>query len=676
MNVFELFATLGLDTSSYDESLDSAEQRGSSFGSNIGNVVAGGARIGAAAIAATATAAIGLTSAFAEGITETAAMGDAIDKNSQKMGMSVESYIAWDQVMQHCGTSIETMKTGMKTLASAVETGNEAFERIGLSQEQLAEMSQEEIFEATIAGLQGIEDTSERTYLASQLLGRGATELGALLNMTTEETAEMKARVSELGGVMSSDAVKDAAAYTDSMQDLGTAFTSLKNGLLSEFLPSITTVMDGLTEIMIGNDEEGLGMIDQGVNDFIENLNSVVPRLLEIGGRIITSLITAISSNLPSLLSEGSNVLSEIIQGIIIALPYLVESAMMIIEQIASALFDNSDLLINTALQILMVLVNGLTKNAPVVIPAIIQVISQIVKTLTQPDVLSGLIQAALSIILAIGEGLLQATPDLIMLIPMIIVNLCQALIDNAPLVLDTILQLIGMIALSIFSALATLMGSSLEEVGQGLEYGFQLLSEWGAGVIEWFTGIGTSIKDGVTSFFTNVGNFFSNGIENIKTKVRDGLDAVKQKFTDIFEGAKTIVSNALEFIKGLFKFEWKLPELKLPHFSISGDFNLDPMNFSMPKISVEWYQKAMSTPYLLDDATIFGASAGKLLGAGESGQEVVYGRDQLMRDIGAAVQSGMGSMQLVANIYVGGKKIDQQIVTANARNAVISGGR
>jgi hypothetical protein len=305
MNVFELFATLGLDTTAYDEGLEGAETRGSSFGQKLGTVVGAGAKVAGAALAATGAAMVGVGTAFANGITSVAEYGDHIDKASQQMGISAEKYMEWDAILQHSGASIDSLRTGMRTLASAVETGNEAFERIGLTQEELANMSQEEIFAATIEGLQNVESTTERTYLAGQLLGRGATELGALLNTSAEETEAMRQRVHELGGVLSDEAVKDAAHFQDSLQDLQTSFSGLKNNMMSEFLPSITTVMDGLTEVMIGNDSEGLGMIDQGISDFIDNLNSAMPRLLQIGGRIITSLITSISSNLPRLLSEG-----------------------------------------------------------------------------------------------------------------------------------------------------------------------------------------------------------------------------------------------------------------------------------------------------------------------------------------------------------------------------------
>ena len=63
--------------------------------------------------------------AFLKGAGDVAAYGDNIDKMSQKMGMSATAYQEWDAILQHSGASIETMKTGMKTLATAAETGND-----------------------------------------------------------------------------------------------------------------------------------------------------------------------------------------------------------------------------------------------------------------------------------------------------------------------------------------------------------------------------------------------------------------------------------------------------------------------------------------------------------------------------------------------------------------------
>ena len=565
------------------------------------------------------------------------------------MSITDEKYQQWDFILQHNGSSIESLKTGMKTLANAVESGNEAFERIGLTQEEIASMSQEELFAATIEGLQNVSDTTERTYLAGQLLGRGATELGALLNMSAEETDAMRESVHQLGGVMTDMAIKDGARFQDALQDVQVSFSGVKNRLLGQFLPSVSQAMEGLAQVFAGNEEEGLATIESGVDNFISAMNRVLPKAIQIGGRIISSLISAISTNLPSLLRSGTSVLNELIHGIIVALPSLLESAMIIIENIGSALLDNAELLLNTGLQLLMMLMAGITDSLPSAIPAIVSVITMIITTLTSPENLDAFIQGALALIMALADGLVLALPNLVAVIPVVIDNLVTALIDNAPMVLETTLYLLGALAYAVLMSLGELLASAIDILSSHLADMFTKASEFGQRVGAWLRNAISNTKNNVSNFFTSIGNFFSNGFSNIKSKVESGLNAVKEKFTGIFDKVKNTVKNAIEYIKGLFKFEWSLPDIKLPHFSISGKLDLLASPPQIPRVSVDWYKKAMDEPYLLNNATIFGASNGRLLGGGEAGSELVVGTDKLMSMIRGA---SLGSNPITINVY------------------------
>ena len=216
MDLFNLFVKIFIDTDEYERGLDDASGKTSEFAGKLKNGLASAAKIGSTAIAAVTAATTAMTAALVKGVLQTAEYGDNIDKMSQKMGLSAQAYQEWDAIMQHSGTSIESLQAGMKTLANAVESGNDAFGRLGITQEQIASMNNEELFSATISALQNVENETERTYLAGQLLGRGATELGALLNTSAEDTEAMRQRVHELGGVMSDEAVKAAAKFQDS----------------------------------------------------------------------------------------------------------------------------------------------------------------------------------------------------------------------------------------------------------------------------------------------------------------------------------------------------------------------------------------------------------------------------------------------------------------------------
>ena len=179
---------------------DAAESGSKSFGGKLTSALSSVGKVGAAAVGATVAATGALVGNLMSSTSALAEYGDNIDKMSQKMGISAEAYQEWEAVMQHSGTSMETLKASMKTMASAVESGNEAFERLGISEEEVANLSQEDLFARVISGLQDMGESTERTYLAGQLLGRGATELGALLNTSAEDTEAMKQAVHDLGG--------------------------------------------------------------------------------------------------------------------------------------------------------------------------------------------------------------------------------------------------------------------------------------------------------------------------------------------------------------------------------------------------------------------------------------------------------------------------------------------
>ncbi len=653
MNVFELFAKLGLDTSEYDESLDKSEEKASSFGSKLKTGIGVAAGVATTAIAATTAATVAGTKAFVEGVSDVAEYGDRIDKLSQKMNMSATSFQEWDFIMQHAGTSIESMQASIKTLSNAAETGNEAFEKLGLSQEEIAEMSGEELFSATSSALQNVSSETERTYLAGQLLGRGATELGALLNMSAEETEEMRQQVHELGGVLSDDAVKDAAQFQDSLQNMQTAFTGMKNSMLTQFLPSFSSVMDGLSLVFSGDSGSGLELIESGVDQMADKMSKVAPIFVKVGGTILTSLASAITKNLPTLLKSGAEAISEIGTGIISNLDQILPAAFSVIQTIGGSLLDHADEIIETGAGILIQLTDGLAQNADQIIPAIVSVIHTLVSTLTQPEVAKPLLEGGIQIIVGLISGLAQATPELVGMIPELIGNIILTLQGEGPMLIDAVLQILGALAVSVLGSITGLMGMSYDEVIDSLTSLFGGLETFGKDVLSWFTRIfdGSLLSD-VGAFFSNLWNKFKTGFNNVFTAVTGFGTKVKNDISQTFENAKTTIKNAVEAFKNFFKFDWQLPKPKLPHFSVSG--GVAPWGFggqgSLPSVSIQWYKKAMNEPYFLDSATIFGAAGNKLLGGGESGSEVIVGTDRLMSMMKQAI--GVGSRPITINVY------------------------
>ena len=511
--------------------------------SGIGGVAKAGLGVAAAGFAAVTTAAVATTGAIMDGVSAAADYGDNIDKMSQKMGLSTDAYQEWDFVMQHCGTSIEALKPSIKTLALAAENGSDAFEQLGISEEQIASMSQEELFNATIAGLQGVTDETQRTALAAQLLGRGATELGPLMNMTAEETEAMRQQIHDIGGVMSNDAVKAAAAYKDSLQNMQTAISGLKNKLAGDLLPSVTTVMDGLTLLFSGGDtDEAMEMIGEGIDQLCEKLEELIPQVMEIGGQILMKLAEAIIENLPTLIDTGMEILNMVIQGIIENLPKLLEAGMQIITGLVDATLQNLPMLIEVALQMIITLANGIVEQLPTLIPAIIEVVLQVVNTLIEN--LPLLIEGAIQLFLGIVTGLIQALPQIIAALPTLIDSIINALIDSIPLLVDCGVKLFVALIENLPAIIVAIVKAA-PEIVKSLVRGFLEL----AGQLkETGTKLMTKLKEGISSMLSNLvdaaKNIGKNIVDGIWNGISAGWDWLKEKVgglaQSLFDGAKS----------------------------------------------------------------------------------------------------------------------------------------
>ena len=149
--------------------------------------------------------------------------------------------------------------------------------------------------------------------------------------------------------------------------------------------------------------------------------------------------------------------------------------------------------------------------------------------------------------------------------------------------------------------------------------------------------------KSLVSDALDAIKGFFSEKLEAARDTVTGIFDSIKSSISEKIEAARDAVSSAIDAIKGFFDFEWSLPPLKLPHISITGSFSLSPP--SVPSFGISWYAKAMDNPMILNGASIFGAMNGNLLGGGESGSEIVAGKDTLMGMIRDAAGTGNEEM-------------------------------
>ena len=201
------------------------------------------------------------------------------------------------------------------------------------------------------------------------------------------------------------------------------------------------------------------------------------------------------------------------------------------------------------------------------------------------------------------------------------------------------------------FAAVSAPVLAVVAAIAAAIAIGVALYKNWDtikAKALQVFKIIATTVK---VNFMT---------LKNAVTTIWNGI---KTAITKPIETAKSVVQKAINKIKGFFplKVGKIFSGMKLPHFSVKGSppFGIGGKG-TKPSISVNWYKKAMQQPYMFSNATLFGA--------GESGDEMLYGRNSLLNDIATATGGGevvarLAAIEAILDYYL---PKGQQIVMDN----------
>lgn len=136
----------------------------------------------------------------------------------------------------------------------------------------------------------------------------------------------------------------------------------------------------------------------------------------------------------------------------------------------------------------------------------------------------------------------------------------------------------------------------------------------------------------------TALANSVVSAFNSLKSRVAAIFNAVKTAITTPINKAVSLVKSAIGKIKSIINgAKLKLPKIKLPHFTISGKFSLNPP--SIPKVGVKWY----ATGGIFDSPTI--------AGIGEAGPEAVVPLDTLWNKLDRIADASTGD-NVTINVY------------------------
>lgn len=665
MDLFDLVAKISLDTKEYESGLDKAsgeaKSAASGMASKIGSAVKTIGKIGIAAGAAAGTAVAVLSKSSVSAFADYEQLVGGVETLFGKSASIAEGYAS--TAYQTAGLSANAYMETVTSFSASLLQG------LGGNTKQAAEMANTAVTDMSDnankmgTSMQSIQDAYQGfakqnyTMLDNLKLGYGGTqeEMIRLIN----DSGTLNEKIDSLDGITFDQIITAIHAVQENMGITGTtakeASTTIEgswNSLKGAWENLMTGMADGtqdlpslLDQVLQSADTFGGNLIPRIqttmesageavsylapviVEKLPEVASQVVPGFVSAAGSMISSFGSAILSQAPTIVGGAVELVNNFASGIPQGLPALLAQVLPMILSFSEGLRSNAGQLVDAGMNLLLSLAEGIANSIPTLIAYIPQIVTNIAGVIN--DNAPKLLITAGAMILTLGRGLIQAIPTLIQNIPQII----QAIVSvwtafNWLNLGKTVVTKIKSGIKALPNAVKTVSKKAIDAIKN-------LFKSGATAVKNLAKGMGNGVKNALKSAFTSAVNTVKSKLSAMKSSVSSIFSSIKSAISSKINAAKSVVTSAISKIKSAFHFSWSLPHLKLPHISISGKFSINPP--SAPHFGISWYRKAMENAYLLNGATIFGASGGSLLGGGEAGAEMIIGRDRLMNMISDA---------------------------------------
>ena len=307
-----------------------------------------------------------------------------------------------------------------------------------------------------------------------------------------------------------------------------------------------------------------------------------------------------------------------------------------------------------------------LISMAKTVLPAVINIVRQLMPTISQIISYLPQLQPIIDAILMVVQRL---TPIIMKLVSQLLPPLIDIIVAILPIlepildILEPLLDILGPLLSAVLSALSIAIKALVQIIAGSLQPVIEALRKAAEKVAPVFENMGKTLQNvqhTMGNAWTAITSAATTALNAINSKVSSVWNAIKSVTTSVWNGIKSAIIDPIKSaydkvvgiinnIKSAFNnMTLKLPNIKLPHFRVTGTWSFNPPR--VPSFSVSWYAKAMQNGLIFNTPTTFGWDGTKQMVAGEAGAEALVGVRSLRDMIVGAIQSQptMGDVNIV----------------------------
>ena len=407
MNVFDLYAKIALDTGDYENGLEDASEKTSSFADKLKTGLATAAKVGTAAIGAAAAGIAALTKSSIEGYAEYEQLVGGVETLFKASADVVQEYA--DNAYKTAGlSSNEYMNTVTSFSASLLQSLNGDTQAAAeYANTAITDMSDNAnkmgtSMEMIQNAYQGFAKQNF-TMLDNLKLGYGGTK---------EEMERLLADAEKISGIE-----YDISSYADIVDaihvvqtEMGITGTTAKEA--SETIAgSIAAAKSAWKNLVVGVADDNADF-EQLVNNFVESVgtaaNNIIPRIevaLTGAGKLVETLVPVIVEKIPELIQN--------------TLPTLLQSGINMVHTIFEGMVNNLPEILQGGIDLIFTLIDGIISAIPDLIEALPEIITAIIVTLAEN--FPKIIDSGMNLLGALITGILRSIPKLVTAIPQII---------------------------------------------------------------------------------------------------------------------------------------------------------------------------------------------------------------------------------------------------------------